>query len=106
MSATNSCNSAKLDMEGVCRFLFAAFPYATAQHTESVTGISSGTVENWLRSRAKPSGEHLGALVSAFGPVFVAAAFPSTRQWTAPIIARARLAEIARELSALADAAE
>ncbi|PSM18244.1 helix-turn-helix transcriptional regulator [Nitratireductor sp. StC3] len=106
MSASKSCKVANLDMEGVVRFLFAAFPRATAQHTEAVTGVSSGTVENWLRGRAKPSGDHLGAMVDAFGPAFVSAAFPSTRQWTAPLIARSRLAEIARELSALAEAAE
>lgn len=106
MSARNDRQVYNFDMDALVRFLRTAFPTATALHVQSISGIPAGSVENWMRARAKPSGEHIGALVAAFGPAFVAAIFPSTRQWAAPIIERAKLAEIARELSAMAEAAE
>lgn len=99
MSATNICNSANLDMEALTRFLCRAFPYATANHVEGITGVSAATITNWLIGRAKPSGEHLGALVGAFGPQFVAAAFPASRTWAEPIARAENARRLATELA-------
>lgn len=101
MSARSIRQVCHLDMEAICRFLRTAFPTSTALNVECMTGISAGTVENWIRARSRPSAEHLGALVSAFGPQFVAAAFPSTRAWTGRAVRAERLTAIAEELAAM-----
>lgn len=101
MSATSAKHFCNLDMEAVCRFLRTAFPTSTALNIQCVTGISAGTVDNWLRGRAKPTGEHLGALVGAFGPQFAMAAFPSIRAWAGRAANAERLAKISEELAAL-----
>lgn len=84
MSARKSCKFAvgeltPLDMDALVRFLREAFPTATALNTECAAGVPAATVENWLRGRSTASGAHLGALATAFGPAFLAAAFPGVR---------------------------
>lgn len=106
MSCETDRKELRLDMEGFCRFARRAFPTSTPAHLASIVGATASTAEKWLSGQTRPSGEHLAAMITAFGPAFLAEVIPNTRQWTAPLIARSRLAEIARELSALAEAAE
>ncbi|MUT28653.1 hypothetical protein HKB47_22750 [Mesorhizobium japonicum] len=106
MSSTFDHKTLRLDMDGFCRFARRAFPTSTAAHLASVVGATMSTAEKWLSGHTRPSGEHLAAMISAFGPAFLAEAVPSTRQWAAPIIERARLAEISRQLSEILEAAE
>lgn len=93
-------------MNGFCRFVRRAFPNSTAAHLATICGATVSASEKWLSGQTRPSGEHLAAMISAFGPAFLAEAVPSTRQWAAPIIERARLAEISRQLSEILEAAE
>lgn len=73
----------KFDGAGAIAFLRRAFPQATAQHVSAVTGISSSTVDKWLRGISAPGADHLSLLVAAFGPRFLAVAFPVTAPWLA-----------------------
>lgn len=69
-------NTAALSMRGVCGFLRAALPHSTAKQVAHVAGVPAKTVEKWLNGETRPSGAHLAALISVFGPPFVAAAMP------------------------------
>ncbi|RWF41610.1 MAG: XRE family transcriptional regulator [Mesorhizobium sp.] len=106
MSCGTDHKTLRLDMEGFCRFIRRAFPTSTAAHLAAVVGATVSTSEKWISGQTKPSADHLAAMISAFGPAFLVEAIPSTRQWAAPIIERAKLAEISRQLSEILDAAE
>ena len=106
MSCGHDSKTLRLDMTGLCRFVHRAFPTSAAANLACIVGATVSTAEKWLQGQTKPSGEHLAAMIAAFGPAFLAEAVPSTRQWAAPIIERARLAEISRQLSEILEAAE
>lgn len=89
------------DQAGFCRFVRTAFPTSPAPHLAQLTGATISTAEKWLRSETRPSAEHLGAMVSAFGPAFIAATMPATRGWSARQARHERIAEIATELGQL-----
>ncbi|TPL44525.1 helix-turn-helix transcriptional regulator [Mesorhizobium sp. B2-4-5] len=106
MSCGTDHKTLRLDMEGFCRFVRRAFPTSTAAHLAAVVGATVSTSEKWISGQTKPSADHLAAMISAFGPAFLVEAIPSTRQWAAPVIERAKLAEISRQLSEILEAAE
>lgn len=106
MSCGTDHKTLRLDMDGFCRFVRRAFPTSTAAHLAALVGATVSTSEKWISGQTKPSADHLAAMISAFGPAFLVEAIPSTRQWAAPIIERAKLAEISRQLSEILEAAE
>lgn len=95
----------KFDGAAVARFLRQAFPTGTAQNVSTMTGIPTSTVDKWLRGDAAPSSAHLGILAGAFGPGFLAAAFPVARPWLEPERRHERVAQAVAEFYAAVSAA-
>lgn len=91
----------RLDMDGFCRFARSAFPNSTAAHLASVVGATVSTTEKWLSGQTRPSGEHLAAMIAAFGPAFLAAVIPATGQWAAKSVRAEQLSRISQELAEL-----
>ena len=87
-------------MDGFCRFLRRVFPSATANQIAAVSGVPSGTADKWLRGESKPSLEHFGALISAFGPPLLAAVFPHI-EWVSEAAKQSRALEIETEIARL-----
>lgn len=85
---------AKFDPVGLADWLRKAFPQSTCHHIEARTGISAGTVENWLIRRSQPSVEHFARLIAVFGPELLSACFARPPGW----IERAAHGERARLL--------
>lgn len=71
------------DGQASIAFLRRAFPQATANNVSAVTAIPASTIDKWLRGLSAPSSAHLGAMAAAFGPAFLAAAFPVAAPWLA-----------------------
>lgn len=71
----------QLDMAAFCRFAHAQMPTGTAAHLAAICGATVSTAEKWLRGETRPSAAHLAALISFFGPAFLAATMPGTRPW-------------------------
>lgn len=65
----------------VSEWLRAKFPHSTHYHVSAATGISAGTVENWLCGKSEPSGQHVTILLCVFGPRFLAACVANPPQW-------------------------
>ncbi|MCF1502943.1 hypothetical protein L0F51_04080 [Afifella sp. H1R] len=89
-------------------FLRAQHPASTAQWVASLTGINATTIDKWLSGRSAPGFAHFGALIAAYGPELLAAAFERAPDWlseAAQAEKRARLqdqqARIAAEMRAL-----
>lgn len=97
----SAARSEAFDQGGFCAFVREFFPTAPAAHLAHLTGATISTAEKWLRGETRPSAEHLGAMVSAFGPAFIAATMPATRSWSARQARHERIAEIAAELGQL-----
>lgn len=103
MSGGKNSKFGKLNVEGIIRFFRRAFPSGTANNVSAETGISPSTIDKWMRKESRPSSDHIGALLSAFGPAFFIAAYPQAEDWLQPEIDRQQAAKAAEILSALAD---
>lgn len=74
-------NHGKFDADGVAAFLRLHHPVATANNVCARSGISASTVDKWLRGLSAPSPDHLATLTAAYGPDFLASAFPGAAPW-------------------------
>jgi hypothetical protein len=69
-----------------CTSSFAAFlrrqhPKDTVYWVASKTGASASTVEAWLYEKSLPRMQHLGPLLTVYGPDVLAAIFPNKFWW-------------------------
>lgn len=88
----------RLDMDGFCRFVRAQYPRSTAAHLASLIDVTVSTTEKWLSRQTRPSGDHLAALISVFGPEFLAVTVPATSEWATQRVKEERLAQLSQEL--------
>lgn len=89
-----------LDMGGLCAFLSMVFHQrSVAKQVAFATGIPASTCEKWFRGETRISGGHLAALISVFGPPFVAAAMPGA-QWAREAVLDAELIDLGTRLEA------
>lgn len=106
MSCVNNRNPFRrpdtdIDMAAFCRFAHAQLPTGTAAHLAAICGATVSTAEKWLRGETRPSAAHLAALISAFGPAFLAATMPATRAWSARQARDERVEQLLGELGRL-----
>lgn len=90
-----------LDMAAFCRFAQAHMPTGTAAHLAAICGATVSTAEKWLRGETRPSAAHLAALISFFGPAFLAATMPGTRAWAQRQARDERVTALLAELGSL-----
>lgn len=83
-------------------FLRSRHPHKTALNVALDSGnrVSEHQVRKWLSGSAVPSGVALLVLISAYGPEFLAAVFPSAPDW---LDAACRTAQIARLKQGIAE---
>jgi hypothetical protein len=91
------------DSQGFVRFLRAAFPQSPAQHLAHLIGCPASTAEKWLRREGAPSAQYLAAMISLFGPAFVAATVQPSPDWAARAARDQKRAELIRALDDLND---
>lgn len=91
----------QLDMAAFCRFAHARMPTGTAAHLAAICGATVSTAEKWLRGETRPSAAHLAALISFFGPAFLAATMPGTRPWAQRQARDERVEQLLGELGRL-----
>lgn len=100
-SATTSRHKCRaLDMDGLRSFLRSAHPIKTAAHVAARTGISEGTVANWLHDKSTPTLRHTVPLIDAYGPDVLAAAVPSCG-WLDRAVQERRAADLDARIAAL-----
>ena len=90
-----------LDMTAFCRFAAKRLPGSTAAQLAAICGATVSTAEKWLRGETRPSAAHLAALIAFFGPAFLAATMPGTRDWSERQARDERIAALLAELGSL-----
>lgn len=97
----NHRNQPALLPEAVRHWLRHRFPSATAYSVSAATGISPGTVENWLCAKSSPSGQHVSVLLCVFGPEFLKSCIANAPDWIAEAAERERLRKIDLKIARL-----
>lgn len=86
--------------ERVCAFLRSVHPTKTAENVAADIGISPRTIRALFERDSAPGAVAFAAMVSAYGPEFVAAVVPGCG-WAAAAAREARREKIAAEIAAL-----
>mgnify|MGYP001417885109 CR=1 FL=1 len=92
-----------VDLAAVVGFLRRRHPVATAAAVAVETGVSAGTVENWLSAKSGLSGRAFAALAWHYGPDFLAAAWEGCPWWLDAARRDAERARIDREIADLVE---
>ena len=89
--------------ELVQSFLRRRHPTKTAAAVVAATDgrLKEHQVQRWLEGVSAPSGAALVTLISAYGPEFLAAVFPSAPEWLDAACRTAQLARIDQEIAEL-----
>ena len=93
--------SVKSDPARAIEFLRRRHPVKTAECVEAVSGVPLETVRQWLKGVSKPGWFHGLALVSAYGPEFLAAALPNAPSWLDAAVRAQKRAALEAELALL-----
>lgn len=96
-----SVKSDHADVNPALVFLRERHPVKTADSVAAETGISANTVAQWFKGNSRPGWAHTNALISAYGPEFLAAVCPSCRSWLDPVLQERRQQELERRQAEL-----
>lgn len=81
MFARNRPHKEVFDSASLAAFLRREAPLHTCAAVAARAGLPVRTVERWLTTDARPSASHFLALVDAFGPSVIRAAFSVAPAW-------------------------
>lgn len=93
--------SARIDGDGLARFLRAAHPAKTALHVAARTKLPADTVKKWLLGAALPNGRAVLVLACCYGPELLCAMLRDPPGWLDASARGAAQARIAARLAAL-----
>ncbi|WP_293862341.1 hypothetical protein [uncultured Alsobacter sp.] len=84
----------------IFNFLRSVHPSKTAEHVSADTGIPRETIHTWFGRGSAPSCAHVLALITAYGPAFLAAALPARPAWLDGAVREERRQRLEAEISA------